>query len=131
MPIEVVWDDESSGIIRWDISNPWGIKDFQDALDQGLSMADHSTQPRVDVLITAPKDLHAPNGLLTSLNSLQRRNVLATETGDTGLVIMCTENNITKALIQLVSRLSRNSKWLTAPSLEAGRDIILVDRQKP
>jgi hypothetical protein len=131
MPIEVVWDDESSGIIRWNIDNPWGIEDFWGALDQGLSMAEQSTQPRVDVLITAPRDLRAPSGLLSSLNSLQRRNVLATEAGDTGLVIMCTENNITKALIQLVSRLARDSKWLTAPSLEAGREMIIADRQKP
>lgn len=130
MPIEVVWDNESSGIIRWDISNPWGIDDFQDALDKGLSMTNQSAQQRVDVLITAPKDLNVPNGLLTSLNSLKRRNVLATESGDTGLVIMCTENNITKALIYLVSRLSRERKWLTAPSLDAGRTIVLLDRQK-
>ncbi|MEQ8672555.1 MAG: hypothetical protein RLP44_25180 [Aggregatilineales bacterium] len=130
MPIEVTWDNESSGMLRWDISNPWGIKDFQDALEKGLSMTNQSAQPRVDVLITAPKNLNVPNGLLTSLNSLNRRNVLATETGDSGLVVMCTENNITKALIQLVSRLSRNSKWLTAPSLDTGRELILVDRQK-
>jgi len=87
MLIKVLWDGESSDIIRWDINNPWEIEDFYAALERGLSMAEQSTQPRVDDLINAPQNLHAPSGLLTSLNSLQRRNVLATETEAVGLVI--------------------------------------------
>jgi hypothetical protein len=71
MGIEVVWEDEQNGVLRWNLEQTWTIEDFQQAAITGRRLIESGQYlPRYYTLMVAPDNSQAPVGNMTQMRRL-------------------------------------------------------------
>jgi hypothetical protein len=124
MAIDVVWDDDSQSILRWDFSADWSWDEYQLAFDRSLEMVS-SVSHRVDVIPNVIETQKLPAGALA-----QFKRVYDNSPDNTHLILITGGNSFVNAVIKTFARVYRIPTWRTARTLADAREMIRQDRQQ-
>lgn len=117
MGIEVRWDDEKTGVIRWDMTNPIIGDDFFTAQDQTFELSGDPTN-QVDILVALAPDLRLPSGALSTMSAADSRVRRLAAGAESGIVVIVGGSVQSNALLNLFLKINPQSEWKTTTTTE-------------